>query len=927
MKPVNLTISAFGPYAGETKIPLEKLGDSGMYLITGDTGAGKTTIFDAITFALYGEPSGNNREAGMLRCKYADPKTPTFVEMEFLYQGKRYLVRRNPEYVRPKDRGEGMTVQRADAVLTFPDERMPVTKAKEVTRQITELIRLDRNQFTQIAMIAQGDFLKLLFAKTEERSKIFREIFHTKPYMVFQERLRTMSGEWKQKYDDMNKSILQYIRDIVCDEDDVLSIEVRKLQSEKAVASIEDTIALIDRLVEHDREKVSAARKQMQKAAKEGEAVSRLLGKAEADERAKKELNLEKELVRAKEPQLAELKKADEKAQEQGAEREMLALKIETEREKLKGYDELVALKVRMEQAERKIEEEQTARKKHQELRKTQEGQIVEKKERLAGLAGIEQQKAELEVEKRGLADTRDAYKTLLGMRRRHSLLTDDLENAQKEYERISAGCRAKRDEFNALEKAFYDAQAGILASGLKDGEKCPVCGSVHHPEPAKRVLHIPDREEMERQKEALAKAERVVADASAEAGRKKGQVESSREGIEERAAALMGECEWTEIEAVAEKKMRRISEEIEEVEMKLRKASRKAEEKNSLEQAIPKEENRQKELLQKIQEIEKEIISDSKELENLKSQSAKLAQTLECKEKAEAESKISKMQEKKSAIEGEMKRARTACEECEKAVAGSRSKIEALERQIADSKALDLVNLKEQQRQNDERKQVLQKEFDMCNLRYKTNERVRNLVAKRSSEMVEIEKEWNRIRTVADTVNGKIRGGEKEKIRFETYIQMAYFDRTIARANTRLMVMTGGQYELKRRIASDNRQSQSGLELDVIDHYNGSERSVKTLSGGEAFKASLSLALGLADEIQSSAGGIQMDTMFVDEGFGSLDEESLNQAMGALRNLTEGNRLVGIISHVTELKERIENQIVVTKKSTGGSVVEIKTE
>ena len=249
------------------------------------------------------------------------------------------------------------------------------------------------------------------------------------------------------------------------------------------------------------------------------------------------------------------------------------------------------------------------------------------------------------------------------------------------------------------------------------------------------------------------------------------------------------------------------------------------------------------------------------------------------------------------------------------------------MEKQISDGAEPELARLKEQQAENEQSRDAVKKVFDSVNHRYRTNERVRNAVMKRSSEMKEIEDKWNLIRTVSDTVNGKIRGGEKEKIRLETYIQTAYFDRTIARANTRLMVMTGGQYELKRRTASDNRQSQSGLELDVIDHYNASERSVKTLSGGEAFKASLSLALGLADEIQSSAGGIQVDTMFVDEGFGSLDEESLNQAMGALKNLTEGNRLVGIISHVSELKERIENQIVVTKKNAGGSVVEIRTE
>lgn len=234
MRPIKLTISAFGPYAKETEIILDELGERGLYLITGDTGAGKTTIFDAIAFALYGEASGNEREPGMLRSKYADPKTPTFVELEFFYQGQNYHIRRNPEYMRPKDRGEGMTLQRADAVLEFPDDRLPVTKAKEVTKAVTELIGLDRGQFTQIAMLAQGDFMKLLFSKTEERSKIFREIFHTRPYLAFQEKMKNASGRLQEQYEDVSKSILQYMKDISCDEDDVLAADVKKIRESKA---------------------------------------------------------------------------------------------------------------------------------------------------------------------------------------------------------------------------------------------------------------------------------------------------------------------------------------------------------------------------------------------------------------------------------------------------------------------------------------------------------------------------------------------------------------------------------------------------------------------------------------------------------------------------------------------------------------------
>lgn len=242
MRPIKLTISAFGSYAGKQELEMDRLGETGLYLITGDTGAGKTTIFDAIMFALYGEASGDIREAGMFRSKYAAPETPTYVELDFLYQGKQYHIRRNPEYLLPKDRGEGFTIQKADAELIFPDGRNPITKSKDVTKAVTELIGLDRTQFTQIAMIAQGDFLKLLLAKTEERSKIFRELFGTKLYLAFQLSVRDEAAKLKQQCDDANKSILQYMDGIRCEEDDALSVTLKQLQGRKHAGSVMEEV-------------------------------------------------------------------------------------------------------------------------------------------------------------------------------------------------------------------------------------------------------------------------------------------------------------------------------------------------------------------------------------------------------------------------------------------------------------------------------------------------------------------------------------------------------------------------------------------------------------------------------------------------------------------------------------------------------------
>ena len=474
MRPLNLTMSAFGPYAGRTTVDFSVLGTSGLYLITGDTGAGKTTIFDAITYALYGEASGESRESSMLRSKYAAPETPTFVELTFLNGGKTYTVRRNPEYTRPKTRGTGTTVQKADAELTMPDGRI-ITKARDVTAAMTDIVGVDREQFARIAMIAQGEFRKLLLAQTDERKAIFRQIFHTGQYQALQNRLKEEAAALDRQCGELEAGLRQAAGSIRCDAPETLPDAL-------------DTDALLA-------------------------ALDTLL---HADEAA-----------------------------------------LRTRRD---------ALTVRAEQ---------------------------------------------------------------------------------------------------------------------------------------------------------------------------------------------------------------------------------------------------------------------------------------------------------------------------------------------------------------------LQRQISTCDARLEQNRAARTAIDTRRQQHAAVRARWQWVHALAATANGAVPG--KEKIMLETYIQTAYFDRILGRANTRLLIMSGGQYELRRCARAGDNRSQTGLELEVIDHYNGTARSVKTLSGGETFAASLSLALGLSDEVQATAGGVQLEAMFVDEGFGSLDSEALQQALAALVGVSGGSRIVGIISHVAELKDRIDRQIIVTKDRSGGSRVQVQ--
>ena len=259
MRPVKLTISAFGPYAGRMTIDMDALGTRGLYHITGKTGAGKTTIFAAITFALYGEPSGDSRSASQFRSKYADPQTPTEVELGFDYAGKRYTVRRNPEYERPKSRGEGLTEEKAAAELTLPDGRV-ITKRRDVDAAVAAIMGVDRGQFSQIAMLAQGDFLKLLLASTDDRKKIFRKLFSTQKYEDLQDRLKASSGALRKEYEELSRSIRQYVEGILCDEEDVLDIEVQKARAGKLPA--EEVADLLHTLIAQDEQQAESVEKE-----------------------------------------------------------------------------------------------------------------------------------------------------------------------------------------------------------------------------------------------------------------------------------------------------------------------------------------------------------------------------------------------------------------------------------------------------------------------------------------------------------------------------------------------------------------------------------------------------------------------------------------------------------------------------------------
>jgi len=914
MRPLKLTMSAFGPYAGRMELDFETLGSSGLYLITGDTGAGKTTIFDAISFALFGEASGGSREPGMLRSKYAEPGIPTEVTLTFRYAGKEYTITRNPEYMRPKGRGEGMTKQTASATLICPDSA-PVTKPKEVNTAVRDILGLDREQFAQVAMIAQGDFLKLLLAETRERQKIFRNLFHTNLYVELQDHLSKQANKVKYQWEDVENSIRQYVEGIFCDEASAYAGKLRMAKDgELPVAEI---LVILAELLKEDQEKQKALEAELQEKDAALEMVVALLTRAETFQKARSDL-VRAEAEEAKTDLL--LQQRQEELTQQQAQKprlEQLAQEITAVDLNLPEYDRLMQLQRSLTEAQQqKGQAEQeigTALAEKQSLC----AEIEVLKEERSGLENVSAEKEKLLRQKQEQHQKRDQLQKLISDIVKYQTQQENWETARRQYLAADEKSTKLLQEYDTKNREFLDEQAGVIAGGLEPGKPCPVCGSLHHPAPAVMADCAPTEEEVKKARKAYEKAAKDTQKASAAAAKEKGKAASLEEALLRQTEVLLETRDVAEAEISAREAVSVLNDSIENLETGIRESAKGQERKQQLETLIPGKEKRLAAAEERLSGAKERMASSAASAEALEEQIVTLKEKLTFDSKSAATAHRSALEQKRRELQTALETAEAACTACREKLLSLRASVRQLKAQLEGSTEVDLQAQLDQKEVLNTRKTAILREQKTVHSRLISNRASLKNIQSKSEEITALGEKQKWLRALSDTANGTLKG--KEKIMLETYIQTTYFDRIVARANVRLMKMTGGQYDLKRRKTADTMRGQTGLELDVIDHYNGTERSVKTLSGGESFKASLALALGLSDEIQMSTG-IQLDTLFVDEGFGSLDPESLNQAYNTLAGLTEGNRLVGIISHVAELKDRIDKQIVVTKDKCGGS-------
>lgn len=918
MRPLKLTISGFGPYAGTQELDFSQLGTSGLYLITGDTGAGKTTIFDAITYALFGEASGDSRDASMLRSKYASPDTPTYVELAFDYGGKNYTVKRNPEYSRAKARGTGSTKQAAAAELIYPDGH-PITKLKEVNAAIRDIIGLTREQFSQISMISQGDFRKLLQAGTEERQKIFRDIFGTKFYDLLQSSLKDKALEVGRQKDETSRSIRQYVQGITCNEDSAYFPDVKKAKDgQLPMAEFRE---VLEAILEEDTRAAEKLDGELVTVETDLDTVKKQL--TEAKNRQETE-GLLAQRQKEKPGLLTQLEKA-EAARNAAKDTEPRQKELRDQLAKwdlqLGDYDTLekhkTALKETRESLATAEQDQKTARQNQDALAK----EIEELKSERDSLSDAETQKERYSAQKQQAADREGKFTALLSD-------MASLTAERKELDKQQAAFRTELDNANCLLQAYNDKntaflreQAGIMASSLVEGSPCPVCGSVHHPSLALLSEDAPTEETVKAAKAAYEKANKKANTASEKASTQNGIVSAREKRVCTDIAALLPGISPEDAPAAAQEKAAELHKKIENLEKELAEVEKSIRRKEQLGELIPSKENAHQEAEKARTKAGTQIEVLNNKITVLENQYDELSGKLPFPDKKTAMEQRDGDQRKLDQLEKAQELADKEYLAKKEALSKVQAAIELLNAQLADQPRLDTDALSSQKDSLTQQQESTRKAQEAVNYRFTANTNAKKNIASKAAELADLEQRYIWMKALSDTANGDITG--KQKIKLETYIQGAFFDQILMRANIRLQKMSGGQYDLKRRTVADNLRSQAGLELDIVDHINASERSVNTLSGGESFLASLALALGLSDEVQMSTG-IRLDTLFVDEGFGSLDPEALNKAYNTLASLTEGNRLVGIISHVAELKERIDKQIVVTKNRDGGSTAEI---
>ncbi|RFU60535.1 AAA family ATPase [Peribacillus glennii] len=1037
MRPLSLTMQAFGPYAGRETIDFTALGNRTMFVISGKTGSGKTTIFDGISFAIYGKASGEDRNGQELRSQFADNDLSTEVTLLFTLRGKTYSIWRAPQQERKKKTGEGVVTVTSKAELyeidAAGDKKLLGSNVREVDDTIKMIMQIDANQFRQILMIPQGEFRKLLTSDSKDKEQILQKLFHTELYKRIEEKLKEQAAELRKLSEKSRTDRISLMKEIQPGENEelkaallsdepneqhvlpllaaeisqsdqkinALTVDLRKKQ--EARDRIQGEIAKAEDLLQRfaERERLQQEKEELEKKKADiginKEQISLAQKASVLEKQEQLYLRVGKQMKLAKE----ELEKLQKEADALSADKARNEIIYETQAARAPERDKALAEVHRLQQLKDSVqafselsENTQNAEKQWKESSQKRErteasiSKIEKDMETLLDEKNAGEKAAVDYVEKeRELEKNQELLKKLRKLKDSYQELTKRRAALKEKQERLQIANRAtasEKENMEALDKAWRESQAGFLAASLENGLSCPVCGSTEHPLPAHSPDKMPSEVELNRQREIVAKSETEKGNAEVQFYQAESQFDSANATYLEKIQELEDVLERFDVSQISDYESKHVAlrtkleqelaalyakkASIGEINEQLNKMKGKSVEAKSLLENLRKDEETAKNsflqqsvklaglkesLPEQIRTMEayklvlNKAIKHHQNLQNAfdeamaRLQSSKENESVILAKKESTSGQLEKLEaelnKERESFKDEMVKlgfetygAYTSAKKAELEIQSLQEAVQQFEQRFHSVTGLchDIeLKLKGMEKPDLE---GLRKTFELIDGEL---EAVRSLQNQLASAKVKNEEIIGKIKAVIEeqkTLDEKYslighlheisKGQNPYKITFERYVLAAFLDDILKVANTRLLKMTSGRFQLLRKVDPTRKNVQSGLELSVFDQYTGQERHVKTLSGGESFKAALSLALGLADVVQEYAGGISLETMFIDEGFGTLDPESLDNAIEALIDIQSSGRLVGIISHVPELKERIDVRLEVHSTQQGSS-------
>lgn len=908
MKPLTLTMQAFGPYANTATVDFTRFEGDGLFLITGDTGAGKTTIFDAICYALYDITSsgekGTNSEK--LRSKYADDTVLSFVELVFENDGEQYRIKRVPGQL--IDSGKGKFVNKGNTVELESPKGIVSGGKKEIDGKIKDIVGLDFDQFKRIVMIAQGDFKELLLDEEDKRGKIFRKIFDTKYYLDIQDDLKCRYNDLKDACAQDKRSIEQYFADAYFDDTDELYVELEDLKDDENSLT-ESKIDVLTKIVDKDTDLLQSIKKEQEEIKIRYEIAIKNNEKAELRKSTLEyKTNAENELKEAKEDYQKKtdlLKKYKSQEKSFNVKKEQLTM-LKT---KLEDFEKLEDRRISLDKTKKDLSDAETqkesAKKELDAIRET----IDKINDELGKYENVDKELSELKDKQNELNNLSEHFEELSLKYKSYLQNKEELASNQKKYEDANGSYEKIQNKYEHLYKLFLDNQAGVLAEDLSDGKPCPVCGSLSHPKLALKIDKAPNEEELKAAENERKDADKKRNDFSVAAMASKTKMDENLKELLNLADKYLGISDIGQYEKAFSSKNKDLQKSLETNAKKIDDVQKKSNRKEELNKEL-KDNNGKLTEAQDIFTKAEGYYSQIKGRYNTEEKEYQKA-LKDCPgSKEDVQNEYLKLKESVDNYDKELNDAREAEALAKNNTDILKERIEGYKNTLKETGNIDYEKAAAEYKKTSDDLTAINDEFTSASNRHQNNSTILSNIKKTAKKIEKTEAELQLVKSVSDTANGKVNG--TDKIDFETYVQMTYFDRILAYGNQRLNIMSNGQYEFIR--------GKKGLDLDIIDHVNGSQRKVSTLSGGESFMASLCLALGMSDEVQARASSVHIDAMFVDEGFGSLDDNAINNALEALKDLGGSDKIVGIISHVKELQERIDHQIIITKDASGAS-------